>query len=164
MGFDFRFFFNNLPSRLLPTSNITSQHGSKPFCPCEKSPAYLWQKRKLVSLFIIKHDGYTNKGFHSIYKHQHCKPKNGFFFGKFDSCVSFGCVVFGGSFQMVMLIGHCHVDEVLCVGSWHFTKGGVHAQWVLLCLMGSLEWFVAMWVFVSFWLPTKGVAWHHTFD
>jgi hypothetical protein len=28
--------------------------------------------------------------------------------------VSFGCVVFGGSFQMVMLIGHCHVDEA-CV-------------------------------------------------
>jgi hypothetical protein len=38
----------------------------------------------------------------------------------------------------------------LCVGSWHFTKGGVHVQWVLLCLMGSLGWFVAMWVFVSF--------------
>jgi hypothetical protein len=59
---------------------------------------------------------YTNKGFLSIYKHQHCKPKKMDFSLGNLTLVSFGCVVFGGSFQMViMLIGHCHVDEEACV-------------------------------------------------
>jgi hypothetical protein len=74
-------------------------------------------------------------------------PKNGFFFGKFDSCVFWLCGVWWElSDGYYVLLGIAMwMKKLVCVwGLDFFTKGGVHVQWVLLCLMGSLGWFVAM--------------------
>jgi hypothetical protein len=71
-----------------------------------------------ISLLIIKHDGIQTKVSIPFIKHQHCKPKNGFFFGKFDSCVFWLCSVWW-ELSDGMLIGHRHVDEA-CVWGLEF--------------------------------------------
>jgi hypothetical protein len=118
-GFNFRLYFYNLPSRLLPTSYITSQHGSKLFCPCEKSSAYLWQKRKLVSLFIMKHDGIQTKVSIPFININIVNQKMDFSLGNL-TLVSFGCVVFGGSFQMVCWLGIAMWMKLVCVWGLDF--------------------------------------------